>query len=44
MTFAESLGLIMLVGMVVVIFIGFRFSFTLLFLRVIVGGVGLAGS
>ena len=41
MTFAEALGLIMLVGMVVVIFIGFPISFTLLFLAIIFGGVGL---
>ena len=41
MTFAEALGLIMLVGMVVVIFIGFPISFTLLFLALIFGGVGL---
>ena len=41
MTFAEALGLIMLVGMVVVIFIGFPISFTLLFLALIFGGLGL---
>ena len=41
MTFAEALGLIMLVGMVVVIFIGFPISFTLLFLAIIFGGIGL---
>ena len=41
MTFAEALGLIMLFGMVAVIFIGFPISFTLLFLAIIFGGVGL---
>src|ERR1700741_895654 len=41
MSFAEALGLIMLVGMVAVIFIGFPVSFTLLFLAIIFGGVGL---
>jgi TRAP-type mannitol/chloroaromatic compound transport system permease large subunit len=41
MTFAEALGLIMLVGMVAVIFIGFPISFTLLFLALIFGGLGM---
>ena len=41
MSYAESLGLIMLVGMVAVIFIGFPISFTLLFLAIIFGGLGL---
>jgi TRAP-type mannitol/chloroaromatic compound transport system permease large subunit len=41
MTFAEALGLIMLVSMIAVIFIGFPISFTLLFLAIIFGGVGL---
>jgi len=41
MSFAEALGLIMLVGMVAVIFIGFPISFTLLFLAIIFGGLGL---
>ena len=41
MTFAEALGLIMLFGMVAVIFIGFPISFTLLFLALIFGGLGL---
>ena len=41
MSFAEALGLIMLVGMVAVIFIGFPISFTLLFLAIVFGGVGL---
>ena len=41
MTFAEILGLIMLVGMVAVIFIGFPISFTLLFLALFFGGLGL---
>jgi TRAP-type mannitol/chloroaromatic compound transport system permease large subunit len=41
MSFAEALGLIMLVGMVAVIFIGFPISFTLLFLALVFGGLGL---
>jgi TRAP-type mannitol/chloroaromatic compound transport system permease large subunit len=41
MSFTEALGLIMLVGMVAVIFIGFPISFTLLFLAIIFGGIGL---
>jgi TRAP-type mannitol/chloroaromatic compound transport system permease large subunit len=41
MSIGEALGLIMLVGMVAVIFIGFPISFTLLFLALIFGGVGL---
>jgi TRAP-type mannitol/chloroaromatic compound transport system permease large subunit len=41
MTFGAALGLIMLVGMVAVIFIGFPVSFTLLFLAILFGGVGL---
>ncbi len=41
MSFTEALGLIMLVGMVAVIFIGFPISFTLLFLALIFGGLGL---
>jgi TRAP-type mannitol/chloroaromatic compound transport system permease large subunit len=41
MTFGAALGLIMLVGMVAVIFIGFPVSFTLLFLAIIFGGIGL---
>jgi TRAP-type mannitol/chloroaromatic compound transport system permease large subunit len=41
MTFSEALGLIMLVGMVAVIFIGFPISFTLLFLALLFGGLGL---
>src|SRR6185369_2250888 len=41
MSFAESLGLVMLLAMVLVIFIGFPISFTLLFLALISGGVGL---
>jgi TRAP-type mannitol/chloroaromatic compound transport system permease large subunit len=41
MSFGEALGLIMLVGMVAVIFIGFPVSFTLLFLALIFGGIGL---
>ena len=41
MSFAEILGLIMLLSMVAVIFIGFPISFTLLFLALIFGGLGL---
>src|SRR5215203_1633829 len=41
MGYAESLGLIMLVGMVAVIFIGFPISFTLLFLGLVFGAIGL---
>src|SRR4030095_8007886 len=41
MTLTETLGLIMLIGMVAVIFIGFPISFTLLFLALIFGGLGL---
>ena len=41
MSVAETLGLVMLAGMVVVIFIGFPISFTLLFLALIFGGLGL---
>jgi TRAP-type mannitol/chloroaromatic compound transport system permease large subunit len=41
MSYGEALGLIMLVGMVAVIFIGFPVSFTLLFLAIIFGGMGL---
>ena len=41
MSFSEALGLIMLIGMVAVIFIGFPISFTLLFLALIFGGLGL---
>ena len=41
MGYSESLGLIMLIGMVAVIFIGFPISFTLLFLAIIFGGLGL---
>jgi TRAP-type mannitol/chloroaromatic compound transport system permease large subunit len=41
MTFAEALGLAMLVSMVFVIFIGFPISFTLLFLALVFGGIGL---
>jgi TRAP-type mannitol/chloroaromatic compound transport system permease large subunit len=41
MSYAETLGLIMLFGMVAVIFIGFPISFTLLFLALIFGGLGL---
>src|SRR4029450_9319378 len=37
----EALGLIMLFGLVAVIFIGFPISFTLLFLALIFGGLGL---
>jgi TRAP-type mannitol/chloroaromatic compound transport system permease large subunit len=41
MSVSEALGLIMLFGMVAVIFIGFPISFTLLFLALIFGGLGL---
>jgi TRAP-type mannitol/chloroaromatic compound transport system permease large subunit len=41
MSFTAALGLTMLVSMVAVIFIGFPISFTLLFLALICGGVGL---
>jgi len=41
MSFTEVLGFIMLFGMVAVIFIGFPISFTLLFLAIIFGGIGL---
>src|SRR5687768_7849700 len=37
----EALGFAMLVGMVAVIFIGFPISFTLLFLALVFGGLGL---
>jgi len=41
MSYSEALGLVMLVGMIAVIFIGFPISFTLLFLALIFGGLGL---
>ena len=41
MSINETLGMIMLFGMVAVIFIGFPISFTLLFLALFFGGVGL---
>jgi tripartite ATP-independent transporter DctM subunit len=41
MSWNEALGLIMLFSMVAVIFIGFPVSFTLLFLALVVGGIGL---
>lgn len=41
MTFNEILGLIMLFCMVSVIFIGFSISFTLLFIAIVFGAVGL---
>ena len=41
MTFNEILGMIMLFGMVGVIFFGFPISFTLLFLALVFGGIGL---
>ena len=41
MSFNEILGLLMLVGMVGVIFIGFPISFTLLFLAFVFGSIGL---
>jgi len=41
MTFNEILGLIMLLCMVSVIFIGFSISFTLLFIAIVFGAIGL---
>ena len=41
MSFNEFLGLVMLVGMIGVIFIGFPISFTLLFLAFIFGSIGV---
>ena len=41
MSFNEFLGLVMLVGMIGVIFIGFPISFTLLFLAFVFGSIGL---
>ena len=41
MSFNEFLGLIMLVSMIGVIFIGFPISFTLLFLAFIFGSIGV---
>ena len=41
MTFTEALGLIMLLSMIGVIFIGFPISFTLLFLALVFGTLGL---
>jgi TRAP-type mannitol/chloroaromatic compound transport system permease large subunit len=41
MSLNEILGLIMLFGMIGVIFIGFPISFTLLFLGIVFGGIGL---
>ncbi len=41
MSFNEILGMIMLFGMVGVIFVGFPISFTLLFLALVFGGIGL---
>src|SRR5687767_1171561 len=41
MSVNEALGFLMLVGMVGVIFIGFPISFTLLFLALVFGGLGL---
>ena len=43
LAFSEWLGLIMLLSMVFVIFIGFPISFTLLFLALLFGGLGLGG-
>jgi TRAP-type mannitol/chloroaromatic compound transport system permease large subunit len=37
----EALGFLMLIGMIVVIFVGFPISFTLLFLAIVGGGIGL---
>ena len=41
MTFNEILGLLMLLSMVTVIFIGFSISFTLLFTALVFGAIGL---
>ncbi len=41
MSINETLGMIMLLGMVLVIFVGFPISFTLLFLALLFGGFGL---
>lgn len=41
MSFQESVGLIMLISMVSVIFVGFPISFTLLFLAIVFGSIGL---
>jgi TRAP-type mannitol/chloroaromatic compound transport system permease large subunit len=41
MDFNQMLGAVMLFGMVAVIFIGFPISFTLLFLAIVFGGIGL---
>ena len=41
MTGDEILGLIMLFGMITVIFVGFPISFTLLFLGLVFGAIGL---
>jgi TRAP-type mannitol/chloroaromatic compound transport system permease large subunit len=41
MTGNEALGFLMLLGMIGVIFIGFPISFTLLFLALVFGGIGL---
>ena len=41
MSGGEALGFLMLLGMIGVIFIGFPISFTLLFLALVFGGVGL---
>jgi TRAP-type mannitol/chloroaromatic compound transport system permease large subunit len=41
MSVNEALGFLMLLGMIAVIFIGFPISFTLLFLALVFGGVGL---
>ena len=41
MSGTEIMGMIMLAGMVVIIFIGFPISFTLLFLALVFGGFGL---
>ncbi|MFM9942961.1 MAG: TRAP transporter large permease subunit [Hyphomicrobiaceae bacterium] len=41
LSFNERLGMVMLLGMVGVIFVGFPISFTLLFLALVFGGIGL---
>ena len=43
MTGDQILGLVMLFGMITVIFVGFPISFTLLFLGLLFGAIGLGG-
>ena len=41
MSGSEALGFLMLLGMIGVIFVGFPISFTLLFLALVFGGLGM---